>query len=111
MTDSRTLAEAVSNAPAKLAALLRRYAEPLLSPLEREAFGAFFDRFGDAQIILLGEATHGTSEFYQARTAITRRLIEHHGFTVVAVEADWPDAPRIDGSGRAGRAVRNGPRA
>lgn len=42
--------------------------------------------------MLLGEASHGTSEFYRARAAITRRLIEKHGFTIVAVEADWPDA-------------------
>ena len=76
---------------------LRQHAEPLPSPDSQEAFGGFFDRFGDAQIVLLGEATHGTSEFYKARAAITRRLIEHHGFTVVAVEADWPDAARIDG--------------
>lgn len=75
---------------------LREYAEPLPSPDMQEDFGKFFDRFGDAQIVLLGEATHGTSEFYRARAAITRRLIEHHGFTVVAVEADWPDAARID---------------
>ncbi|TIT46323.1 MAG: erythromycin esterase family protein, partial [Mesorhizobium sp.] len=45
---------------------------------------------------LLGEASHGTSEFYRARAAITRRLIEKHGFTIVAVEADWPDAAAID---------------
>lgn len=43
-------------------------------------------------IWLLGEASHGTSEFYRARAAITRCLIEEHGFTIVAVEADWPDA-------------------
>jgi erythromycin esterase-like protein len=46
--------------------------------------------------VLLGEATHGTSEFYRARAAITRSLIERHGFTIVAVEADWPDAAAID---------------
>jgi erythromycin esterase-like protein len=46
--------------------------------------------------VLLGEASHGTSEFYQARAAITRRLIEAHGFSIVAVEADWPDAAAID---------------
>ena len=46
--------------------------------------------------MLLGEATHGTSEFYAARAAITRHLIEHHGFNLIAVEADWPDAARID---------------
>ena len=75
---------------------LRRHAEPLPSPDKADDFGACFDRFGDARIVLLGEATHGSSEFYRARAAITRRLIERHGFTVVAVEADWPDAARID---------------
>lgn len=63
---------------------------------EHGDFGAFFDRFGDAKVVLLGEATHGSSEFYRARAAITRRLIERHGFTIVAVEADWPDAASID---------------
>ena len=81
----------------RLVETLRQYAELLPPPEQQDAFGQFFDRFGDAQIVLLGEATHGTSEFYNARAAITRRLIEHHGFTVVAVEADWPDAARIDG--------------
>jgi erythromycin esterase-like protein len=47
-------------------------------------------------VVLLGEASHGTSEFYQARAAITRRLIAEHGFTIVAVEADWPDAASVD---------------
>jgi len=47
-------------------------------------------------VVLLGEASHGTSEFYRARAAITRRLIERHGFTIVAAEADWPDAATID---------------
>jgi len=74
---------------------LRRAAEPLPAP-EDPAFGAAFDRLGNTRVVLLGEATHGTSEFYRARAAITRRLIEHHGFTIVAVEADWPDAARID---------------
>jgi len=46
--------------------------------------------------VLLGEATHGTAEFYRARAAITRALIKRHGFNIVAVEADWPDAARID---------------
>ena len=69
-------------------------AEPLPSP-DDPAFGHQFDRFGSARVVLLGEATHGTSEFYQARTQITRRLIEEHGFTIVAAEADWPDAAHI----------------
>ncbi len=75
---------------------LRRWAEPLPPPERFDAFGTIFDRYGDARIVLLGEATHGTSEFYQARAAITRRLIERHGFRIVAVEADWPDAASID---------------
>ena len=83
-------------ASAALIDALRRHAEPL-PPLERtDEFGAFFDRFGNARVVLLGESTHGTSEFYRARAAITRRLIAHHGFNIVAVEADWPDAARID---------------
>jgi erythromycin esterase-like protein len=67
-----------------------------LPGLDDPAFGALFDRFADARIVLLGEASHGTSEYYRARAAITRRLIEAHGFTIVAVEADWPDAAAID---------------
>jgi protein-L-isoaspartate(D-aspartate) O-methyltransferase len=70
-------------------------AEPL-PDLDDPAFGALVDRFADARIVLLGEASHGTSEFYRARAALTRRLIEAHGFTIVAVEADWPDAASID---------------
>jgi erythromycin esterase-like protein len=46
--------------------------------------------------VLLGEATHGTSEFYRARVAVTRGLIERHGFNIVALEADWPDAAQLD---------------
>lgn len=80
----------------ELVRMLRGAAEPLPAPELAEQFGAFFDRFGNARLVLLGEATHGTSEFYRARAAITRRLIERHGFTIVAVEADWPDASRID---------------
>src|SRR3712207_1292856 len=76
--------------------VVREQGEPLPPLNDEEAFGAMFDRFGDAKVVLLGEATHGTSEFYRARAAITRRLIEHHGFAIVAVEADWPDAARID---------------
>lgn len=75
--------------------LLREAAESL-PDLDDPAFGAMFDRFADGRVVLLGEATHGTSEFYRARAQITRRLIERHGFNIVAVEADWPDAARID---------------
>ncbi|AWM89023.1 carboxylic ester hydrolase [Microvirga sp. 17 mud 1-3] len=76
--------------------IVRHNGEPLPPLEDAEAFGAAFDRFADARVVLLGEATHGTSEFYRARAAITRRLVERHGFTIVAAEADWPDAARID---------------
>ena len=67
-----------------------------LPEFDDPAFGEMFDRFGDRRIVLLGEASHGTSEFYRARAVITQRLIEHHGFTILAVEADWPDAAAVD---------------
>ena len=85
LSDARQAARAV-----------RGHCETLPPILDADAFGAVFDRFADAKVVLLGEASHGTSEFYRARAAITRRLIERHGFTIVAVEADWPDAARID---------------
>jgi erythromycin esterase-like protein len=75
--------------------LIADAAEPL-PHIDDERFGAFFDRFGDARVVLLGEASHGTSEFYRARAEISRRLIERHGFTIVAAEADWPDAATVD---------------
>jgi erythromycin esterase-like protein len=57
---------------------------------------ALLEGIGEARFVLLGEATHGTHEFYALRAAITRRLIAEHGFTAVAVEADWPDALRVN---------------
>jgi len=76
-------------------AKLRAAAEPL-PPIDDPGFAGHFDRYGDARAVLIGEATHGSAEFYRARAAITRRLIERHDFNIVAVEADWPDAARID---------------
>ncbi|MFL6751643.1 MAG: erythromycin esterase family protein [Sphingomicrobium sp.] len=78
-----------------LPTLIADAAEPL-PDIDDRTFGEFFDRFADARVVLLGEASHGTSEFYRARAAISRQLIERHGFTIVAVEADWPDAATID---------------
>ncbi|HEX8639649.1 MAG TPA: protein-L-isoaspartate(D-aspartate) O-methyltransferase [Allosphingosinicella sp.] len=89
--------------PLPLAERIARAAEPLPDP-DDPAFADPFERFGDARLVLLGEASHGTSEFYRARATITRRLIERHGFNIVAVEADWPDAAGID------RYVRHRPR-
>jgi erythromycin esterase-like protein len=53
-------------------------------------------RIGEAKVVLLGEATHGTAEFYRMRARISQALIQRKGFSMVAVEADWPDAGRID---------------
>jgi protein-L-isoaspartate(D-aspartate) O-methyltransferase len=75
--------------------LIAEAAEPLPDS-DDPGFGKLFDRFAGRRVILLGEASHGTSEFYRARAAITRHLIEHHGFSIVAVEADWPDAAVVD---------------
>jgi erythromycin esterase-like protein len=79
----------------ELPELIRTSAEPL-PEIDDDRFGAFFDRFGDARVVCLGEASHGTSEFYRARAQISKRLIAHHGFNIVAVEADWPDAATVD---------------
>jgi erythromycin esterase-like protein/predicted phosphoribosyltransferase len=57
---------------------------------------ALLDLVGDARLVLIGEASHGTHEFYAARARMTQRLIEEKGFCAVAAEADWPDAYRVD---------------
>ena len=80
----------------QIVAALREAAEDLPAPEQAEEFGQFFQRYGDARVVLLGEASHGTSEFYRARAAISRHLIRHCGFNIIAVEADWPDASRLD---------------
>ena len=59
-------------------------------------YDSLMELVGDARLVLLGEASHGTHEFYRERAVITKRLIAEKGFTAVAVEADWPDAYRIN---------------
>ena len=59
-------------------------------------YDLLLDLVGDRRFVLIGEASHGTHEFYRERARITRRLIDECGFTVVAVEADWPDAYRVN---------------
>lgn len=54
------------------------------------------ERIGDSRLVLLGEASHGTAEFYDMRARITQELIQKKGFNVIAVEADWPDAAHIN---------------
>jgi erythromycin esterase-like protein len=59
-------------------------------------YDALLEMIGDASIVCLGEASHGTHEFYRERAKITQRLIQEKGFNAVAVEADWPDAYRVN---------------
>ena len=70
---------------------------PLTDPGD---FDVLLDRIGDARVVMLGEASHGTYEFYAWRAAISRRLIEEKGFSFIAVEGDWPDCGRVDRSVR-----------
>ncbi len=76
------------------AAALRARAHPLTgAPADHDAL---LRRIGDARVVLLGEASHGSHEFYAERARITRRLVEELGFTAVAIEGDWPDAYRVN---------------
>ncbi|HVJ91527.1 MAG TPA: protein-L-isoaspartate(D-aspartate) O-methyltransferase [Labilithrix sp.] len=78
-----------------VARLVREVAEPF-EEIESASVDALLERIGDARVVLLGESSHGTSEFYRMRARITQALIARRGFSFVAVEADWPDAARID---------------
>lgn len=64
--------------------------------IEKADLNPLMDRIGSARIVLLGEATHGTSEFYRMRARITQDLIVKKGFHFIAIEGDWPDAARVD---------------
>jgi erythromycin esterase-like protein len=79
---------------ATLIEAVREAARPLTGPVHD--YDPLVDLVGDARLVLLGEASHGTHEFYRERARITRRLIEEKGFTAVAAEADWPDAYRVN---------------
>jgi len=76
-----------------LVAGLRRAAKPLSTPADLDPL---LDAIGDARYVLLGEATHGTADFYASRAEISKRLIEEKGFSFVAVEGDWPDCYRVN---------------
>jgi len=83
-----------SRQPLDFRRLLRDRVLPLTG--DPSQYDALIEGIGDARVVLLGEATHGTHEFYRERAFITRRLITEKGFSGVAVEADWPDAYRIN---------------
>ncbi len=87
----RVLRPAAETLPRAIAAA----AEPFAS-IETADLDPLLTRIGDARVVLIGEASHGTSEFYRMRDKISRALIETKGFDFVAIEGDWPDAARID---------------
>lgn len=78
-----------------LPGMIRDIAEPF-SSIESADLKPLLDRIGDAKVVLIGEASHGTSEFYRMRSHITKALIEQKEIDFVAIEADWPDAYRIN---------------
>lgn len=75
--------------------MISEESEPF-SDIQSADMEPLLNRIGDARVVLLGEATHGTSEFYKMRSRITQALVKEKGFNIVAVEADWPDAAHID---------------
>ncbi|MGZ8379752.1 MAG: erythromycin esterase family protein, partial [Gemmatirosa sp.] len=77
-----------------LATALRDAARPLVG--DDSDHDTLLDLVGDRRLVLLGEGSHGTHEFYAARAAITRRLVVERGFDAVAIEGDWPDSERVN---------------
>ena len=77
----------------RLSRLIAEAAEPFG---DLDELAGLAERFAHRRVVLLGEATHGTAEFYEARARITEMLVAEHGFNIVAVEADWPDAAVYD---------------
>ncbi len=86
---------------------IRKLAGPLVTPKDLDPL---LDRVGDARYVLLGEASHGTAEYYSWRAEITRRLIREKGFSFVAVEGDWPDCYRVNRCVKHGAEVPSDPR-
>jgi erythromycin esterase len=76
-----------------MAAAVRHVAQPLRTPQDLDSL---IERIGDARYVLLGEASHGTSEYYTWRAELSKRLIRERGFSFVAAEGDWPDCYRVN---------------
>ena len=82
------------DSPSALVAALRETVVPLSGT--PDDFGLVMSRVGNAPLVLIGESSHGTHEFYRIRAQITKRLIVEKGFNAVAIEGDWPDAYRVN---------------
>src|SRR5437762_9814377 len=72
---------------------VREIAQPLVGAARD--YDALLQLIGNARFVLIGEASHGTHEFYFERAAITKRLITEKDFSILAIEADWPDSARV----------------
>lgn len=72
---------------------IAKFAQPFDST---DNLSPILEAIGDAKIVMLGEASHGTSEFYKVRAELSKRLIEEKGFTLIAVEGDWPSAQQVN---------------
>lgn len=112
MVRRRHLADSAPPTTPELLDAVRLLSRPLRSPADLDPL---VDRVGDARYVLLGEASHGTHEYYTWRAALSRRLIEEKGFSFIAVEGDWPDCYRVNryvkgftGSGDSAREVLHG---
>ncbi|ETP67426.1 Erythromycin esterase homolog [Planococcus glaciei] len=83
------------------------HAQPFDSPAD---LAPIIEAIGDAKIVMLGEASHGTSEFYTIRAELSKRLIREKGFTLIAVEGDWPSSQQVNrfikGYGHGGKTAR-----
>lgn len=77
----------------KLIEIIHEAAIPITDSEER--YASLLEEIGDARFVLMGEASHGTHEFYQTRIELTQQLIEKKGFMAVMIEGDWPDAYRV----------------
>ena len=84
-----------STAQTTTTAALKQESLPLRAGMLSD-YDPLLESIGNARFVLLGEATHGTHEFYRERAEITQRLITEKGFTAVAIEADFPDAARVN---------------
>ncbi|SDL58979.1 hypothetical protein SAMN04487898_12132 [Pedobacter sp. ok626] len=72
---------------------INQHAQPLKNVKDLQPL---LDRIGDAKIVMLGEASHGTHEYYTWRAQLSKKLIEEKGFNFIAVEGDWPDCYRLN---------------
>src|SRR5947209_1802575 len=87
------LGESGDTTTKKLSERVRRLARPLEDPADLDPL---LDRIGEARYVLLGEASHGTADYYNWRAHLSKRLIPEKGFSFLAVEGDWPDCYRVN---------------